>query len=246
MDALCTITDPARAELVMHPLRRGILEAAAGGPVSATEVARRLGESRQKLNYHLRALLDAGLLEPAGERPRRGLTEKLYRASARAYTVSPEVLGSLAPSPDDFRDAYSAGTLVALAERMHAEVTQSARQAQEAGKRLATLSLDTEVRFTSAEQQSRFAEALLQAVADVVSRFAEPGTGTRGHAYRLVAGAYPVPADRAAPPGSSEPESSGPGAPKPRASDAESPGTGPSGPRSDPSTSSTPPHGQEP
>lgn len=192
---LASIDDPHRVELVMHPLRRRILEEAAAGPVSATEVARRVGETRQKVNYHVRALADAELLEPAGERQRRGVTEKLYRSSARAYTVSSDVLGDLTPSADRFRDAFSAGTLLTLAARVQDEVVRSAQQAEAQGKRLATLSIETDVRFASAAQQAEFAQALMQAVVDVVARHSTPNTSSRGHGYRLVAGMYPKPRD---------------------------------------------------
>lgn len=193
MQDVATLADPARAGLVMHPLRRRILEEAASGAVSSTEIARRTGESRQKVNYHVRALAGAGLLEAAGERPRRGLIEKLYRASARAYTVSPDVLGTLVPTAEQFHDAYSAGALMALASRAHAEVARSNEQATARGRRLATLSIQADVRFSSARQQSAFAEALTQAVTDVVARFSEPASGAHGRPYRLVVGAYPPP-----------------------------------------------------
>lgn len=192
MFAIAALQRPRDVGLVMHPLRRQILEIAAVEPVSATGVARRLGEPRQRLNYHLRALADAGLLEPAGERQRRGVTEKLYRASARSYTVSSDVMGELAPAADQLRDAFAAGTLLALAGRVQDEVVTSARQAEAEGKRLATFSLETEVRFESAAQQAEFARALTQAVADVVARFSTPWTSRRGHGYRVLAAAYPV------------------------------------------------------
>jgi DNA-binding transcriptional ArsR family regulator len=196
MQGLASLDDPQRVALLMHPLRRRILEEAAAEAVSATAVARRVGETRQKVNYHLRALADAALLEPAGERPRRGVMEKLYRASARAYTLSPEVMGGLTPSADQFRDAFSAGTLLALAGRMQDEVVRSAQQAEAQGKRVASLSIEAEVRFDSAAQQAEFARALTQAVADVVARFTTPASAARGRRYRVVAGAYPIPGNQ--------------------------------------------------
>lgn len=205
MDDLATLAEPRHAELLMHPLRRGILERAAEGTVSATEVARALDEPRQKVNYHVRQLADAGLLEPAGERPRRGLREKLFRASAHAYVVSPDVLGRLAPDAGRLADAGSAAVLVALAGRVQAEVTEAGAQARRRGKRLATLSLDTEVWFESAAQQAAFAEALTQAVADVAARFSAPAGADGTHRYRVVAGAYPRPLDPQPSPGDPEP-----------------------------------------
>lgn len=194
MEAVATLRDPVLAELVLHPLRRRILEEAVEAPVSATEVARRAGETRQRVNYHLRALADAGLLEPAGEIPRRGLTEKLYAATARCYTLAPEMLGRLAPSAERLRDRFSAATLLALAQRVQSDLVRVSEQARSAQKRVATLSIDTEVRFRDERQQAEFAAALTQAVADVVSLFSDPATSSEGHRYRLVAGAYPAPA----------------------------------------------------
>ena len=76
----------ATLDLVSAPL----LAAAAGGagsarePASATEVAARLGESRQRVNYHVRALERGGLVELVEERARRGCTERVVRATADA------------------------------------------------------------------------------------------------------------------------------------------------------------------
>ena len=195
MQAVATLRDRGRAELVLHPLRRRILEEAVEGPVSATEVARRAGETRQRVNYHLRSLVDAGFLEPAGQVARRGLTEKLYRATARCYALSPEMLGRLAPSVERLRDRFSAATLLALAARVQSDLVRVAQQADSAGKRVASLSIDTEIRFRDERQQAEFAAALTQAVADVVGLFSEPETSRTGHRYKLVVGAYPAPAD---------------------------------------------------
>ena len=40
----------------LSPLRRAVLERLREAPASATEVAGELGESRQRVNYHVRAL----------------------------------------------------------------------------------------------------------------------------------------------------------------------------------------------
>jgi hypothetical protein len=51
-----------------------------------------MGQPRQRINYHLGLLRKAGLVRPAGTRPKRGLTERLYQASAWAYELAPELL----------------------------------------------------------------------------------------------------------------------------------------------------------
>jgi DNA-binding transcriptional ArsR family regulator len=70
-----------------HPLRVRILEQLRE-PASAAELARRLGESRQNLNYHLKELERGGLVRRVGDRPAGGFTETLYEANADSVVVS--------------------------------------------------------------------------------------------------------------------------------------------------------------
>jgi hypothetical protein len=89
-------------------------------------------------------------------------------------------------------DRLSASYLVALAARVVREVGQLLRKSEELGKRLATLSIDTEVRFRSAEDRAAFSRELTAAVAALVSRYHdESAPGGRWH--RLMIGAYPKP-----------------------------------------------------
>ena len=92
------IDDPAVAAVAIDPVRARIL-AELANPGSATTVAAALGQPRQKVNYHLRALEDHGLVTLVEERPRRGLTERVLVASARSYVLSPEILGRNAADP---------------------------------------------------------------------------------------------------------------------------------------------------
>ena len=59
------------SSLLGHPLRLKVLEHLAE-PDSAAGLSRRLGVPRQVLNYHLRALENAGMLTFVEERPRGG------------------------------------------------------------------------------------------------------------------------------------------------------------------------------
>jgi len=64
---------------VAHPLRLQVLSLLTGAELSAAEVARELGITHANASYHLRLLLDAGLLEGAGEEWIRGGVAKRYR-----------------------------------------------------------------------------------------------------------------------------------------------------------------------
>lgn len=76
-----TVRDGRRAALlVQHPLRSQILNIARA-PMSPSAIAAELGESRQKVNYHVRQLRRAGFLRSAGRRQKRGLVEHRVVAS---------------------------------------------------------------------------------------------------------------------------------------------------------------------
>ncbi|WP_347350188.1 winged helix-turn-helix domain-containing protein [Intrasporangium sp.] len=62
-----------------HPLRLQMLSLLTGAQLSAAEVARELGITQANASYHLRFLLDAGLLVVAGEEQVRGGRAKKYR-----------------------------------------------------------------------------------------------------------------------------------------------------------------------
>jgi hypothetical protein len=67
-------------------------------------------------------------------------------------------------------------------------------QADAKGKRIATLTMEVEIRFASAETRHEFANELADTVAQLAAKFHnenEPG----GRTLRLLVGAYPKPAD---------------------------------------------------
>ena len=123
-------------------------------------MATRLGLARQKVNYHLRALESHGLVRVAEKRRWGGLTERLLVATAETYVVSPGALGPVAADPGKNADRLSAGYLIALAARIVREVSDLWRRARKLDKRLATLSLDAEIRFRSAAERAAFSGEL--------------------------------------------------------------------------------------
>jgi hypothetical protein len=149
---------------------------------------------RQKVNYHLRTLEEHGLVRVDSKRRWGGLTERRLVATASAYVVSPGALGPLAADPARGMDRLSASYLVALAARVVREVGQLLRRSEELNKRLATLSIDTEVRFRSAEDRAAFSHELTTAIAALMSRYHDE-SAPGGRRHRLVIGAYPAPGE---------------------------------------------------
>lgn len=185
------IEDPAVATVALEPVRSRILSELAE-PASAASLAARIGLARQKVNYHLRALEAHGLVRAAGERKWGGLTERLLVATAASYVVSPGALGPVAADPAREADRLSASYLIALAARIVREVGKLLRRSREVGKRLATLSIDAEIRFRSAEDRAAFSGELADAVARLVARYHDE-SAPGGRAHRLVVVAHPLP-----------------------------------------------------
>jgi hypothetical protein len=132
------------------------------------------------------------LVRLAQERKWGGLTERLLVATAASYVVSPSALGPIAIDPDREVDRLSASYLIALGARVVREVADLVRRAKETGKRLATLSLDTEIRFRSPTDRAAFTKELTEAIATLVSKYHDEST-PGGRAHRLVIVAHPLP-----------------------------------------------------
>jgi predicted ArsR family transcriptional regulator len=185
------IDDPAAATVALEPVRSRLL-AELAVPGSAATLAARVGLPRQKVNYHLHALAAHGLVQLAEERKWGGLTERLLVATAASYVVSPSALGPVAADPNREIDRLSASYLIALGARVVREVGDLVRRAGETGKRLATLALDTEVRFRSAAERAAFSRELTEAIATLVSKYHDE-SAPGGRAHRLVLVAHPLP-----------------------------------------------------
>jgi hypothetical protein len=66
------------------------------------------------------------------------------------------------------------------------------RRAKETGKRLATLAVDTEIRFRSATDRAAFSNELAEAITKLVSKYHDE-SAPGGRAHRLVVVAHPLP-----------------------------------------------------
>jgi DNA-binding transcriptional ArsR family regulator len=180
--------DGLRAAL--GPLRKAVLEHLRE-PASATQVALALGVPRQRVNYHVRALERAGLVELVDQRQRRGFTERVMRATAGAFVVDPQVLAAPAPlSAVAERDQFAAEHLVTCAATTVRDVGRMMSAAQAARKRLLTFTIEAELCFTEPADVHSFTAA----VAEAIARTAEQHTtSAEGRLYRVVLGGYPAP-----------------------------------------------------
>jgi DNA-binding transcriptional ArsR family regulator len=193
------IDDPAAATVALDPVRSRLLSELRE-PASAATLADRVGLPRQKVNYHLRTLESHGLVRLAGEKRWGGLTERRLVATASAYVVSPGAMGPVAVDPERAMDRLAASYLIALAARAVREISDLIHRAHEAGQQLATLSVDTVIRFRSPQDRAAFSKELAEAINGLVAKYHDE-TAPGGRSHRLVLMAHPLPPSPESDPG---------------------------------------------
>jgi DNA-binding transcriptional ArsR family regulator len=183
--AITYVDSPDRVRAALSPLRRDLLNRLRT-PSSATRLAAEMEVPRQRLNYHLRALEKAGLVELVEERQRRGCVERILRTRPGALIVDPTVV---AGEFTRIHDQYAAEHLVGVAATTVRDVARMQTAAAQVDKRLLTFTLETEVRFAQPGDVHAFTDVLPAGVEGVVERYA----GADGRPYRMVALGHPAP-----------------------------------------------------
>lgn len=89
--------DRALVDTVGHRVGYAIYRVLTERAASATELAGILSQPRSTVGDHLRKLIASGLVESAGEEPRRGTTERFYRAAPSSRWLDDDVTGRLDP-----------------------------------------------------------------------------------------------------------------------------------------------------
>jgi len=186
---VAVIEDPAAAEVSLDPVRARLL-AELAEPGSATTLAAKVGLARQKVNYHLRALEKHGLVELVEERKKGNVTERVMRATAASYVISPTALSAVQPDPSRSRDQLSARWLLAVAGRLVRDVGALITGATKARKPLATFAMDGEVRFASAADRAAFTGELATALTALVSKYHDE-SAEGGRSHRVIVAIHP-------------------------------------------------------
>jgi DNA-binding transcriptional ArsR family regulator len=109
-----SLGDTAALRAMAHPIRLRIMSLLTGAPMTAAEVARELGLTHANASYHLRNLLAAGLIVPAGE-------ERIRGGVAKRYRYDPDRERGPKPSSNESRALYHAMANELIRRTAHAE-----------------------------------------------------------------------------------------------------------------------------
>ena len=189
--SLALVSDAAKARAALTPLRRELLERLRE-PNSAASLAGQLALPRQKLAYHLRVLEEAGLVKLVEERPRRGFIERVLVACADTFVLDPALVESATRRAGDAQDRHASEHLVRTAAALVRDVARMREAADDEGKRLLTLTVETELTFATPADFDAFGEQLSDAITALAKRYAASPLRKGGRRYRLVAAAHPA------------------------------------------------------
>src|SRR3989442_11463821 len=92
------IEQPEQAGALLNPIRLELLKRA-DEPRSCSELAEALGETPQKIYYHVKVLEQAGAIQKAEERRVRAGPGGDYRATAPPFRLAPSLRGRLGRAP---------------------------------------------------------------------------------------------------------------------------------------------------
>jgi DNA-binding transcriptional ArsR family regulator len=182
------VEDAERAQVMFNPLRLKILSRLRD-PDSASGLARTFGLPRQKINYHLRALEKAGLVKQVDQKKKGNCVERILRATAKSYLINPEALGNLATDPEKVQDKFSSSYLVGVLAQAIRELAALRHRAEKAKKQLQTLTLQTEIRFASAETLGQFTEELTKTIALLTAKYHDE-KAEGGRLFKFIIGSY--------------------------------------------------------
>ena len=169
-----------QAEALLKPQRIEVLRQLAE-PRSCTEVAAALDQTPQRVYYHVKRLVEAGLVEQVSERRVRGIYEGIYQATARSYWLSPRLVGRIG-GLRRAQDELSLGYLLDLMEEVQTDIVALDRAAPE----LPSIGVSGEIRVPP-DRRREFFQDLRGTLQDLFERYG----GAEGDAFKLAVACYP-------------------------------------------------------
>lgn len=188
MQDVLFVEESGQAGAIFHPLRLDVLRRLSE-PRSCPDLAKELAESTQKIYYHVKILERAGLVDKVEERRVRGIMEGLYRARARSYWLSPQLVGRVG-GEGRARDQMSLGFLLTLAEEIQSDV---AHLGESADKETPSLGLSAQIQLEDNNARVAFLTELQDIFQGLARKYGKQASSTdaEGQSFKLSLVCYP-------------------------------------------------------
>ena len=179
-DEAVELLKPARIEILSRLSR----------PRTCPDLARELGMTTQKVNYHMNVLKEAGMVCLVEERRNRGTMEGVYQAVAKAYWFSPRLVKYLGDS-ERSRDQASLAYLLQLAEDLQLDIGQMTEH--EVTKSTPSLGVDAQIQLRDSADRADFLADIQGFFSHLVQKYgrATDAGPENTDCYRLMLACYP-------------------------------------------------------
>lgn len=151
MQEVLYIEDLEQAAALLKPQRIEMLKLM-DQPRTCLELGKMFGETPQKINYHIKALQNAGLVEQVGERRVRGTVEGSYQARARSYWLASDLIGRIGGAAIA-QDQASLRHLLSLTDEMRGDI---GHLAQKIGREIPSLGVSLHVELADESRRADF------------------------------------------------------------------------------------------
>lgn len=181
------VRSPEQAAALLNPLRAEIL-ANIREPSSAAEVARKIGDSPQRINYHLKALEKVGLARRVGTRQVRNLVEVLYQAIAKSFLLS-EAVGLDPAAAERIKKQGALAHLITLSERIQRDALLLMERS-EGQQDIPSATLQMKVHLDSEEKRKSFLRDYAAMLEELINRYGSTGNSDE-NVFQVTALIYP-------------------------------------------------------
>ena len=181
-----SVTDLEQLSVLANPKRQKILAEFVEEARTTKQVAEILGEPPTRLYHHVDALAKHGFLVLEREVPKRGTTEKYYRAVARQFRVDESCLAD--PAFADENSRMITGLLNDARDALLKAVADAADDPENAMHSTATSAL--------IQTTEKGIEGAAQSFVEQLDRLSQKPSGSKKdpkHNYRIVVLIYPEP-----------------------------------------------------
>lgn len=179
-----------QAQKLLTPHRIALLQALVE-PATCKRLAEHFAQSPQQINYHIKILVEAGLIQKVQERRVRGTVEATYQAKARSYWLAPHLVGQIG-SQRQAKDQSSLRFLMSIAEELVSDLGRLGHQS-ESGADVPSLGLSAQVFLPNGARRAEFlaeVEQVFQQLAEKYGTGAE--TAVSAATFKVALTCYPT------------------------------------------------------
>lgn len=164
------VTEPEQAAALLHPVRSEIVSLLRD-PQSATELSKKMNDSAQRVNYHLKALEKVGLVVRAGTRNVRNLVEVLYVSAGRSFLLS-DSLGLSSETIKKLQDQTALAHVLSLTEKIKRDAVSLMEQVD--NEEIPSAVMEMELSLSGVKNRNAFLQDYTEMLTALIQKHHKP------------------------------------------------------------------------